>query len=159
MGEPIHKKTPPRLTHLWASYDCPLYFITFNTWQRHSCLACADVHRSFIDYGEKNADAGRAIGRYVIMPDHVHLFARLRADARLSDFMRLMKQCLGRAIPEDSRSQNPVWQPGFFDHLMRNSESYSEKWAYVRDNPVRAGLVERVDSWPYQGEIVRIDRV
>jgi hypothetical protein len=49
-------------------------------------------------------------------------------------------------------------QAGFFDHILRSDESYSEKWNYVRDNPVRAGLVETADDWPYQGEIVVIDR-
>jgi hypothetical protein len=41
----------------------------------------------------------------------------------------------------------------FFDHILRSSESYSEKWNYVRDNPVRAGLVANADDWPWQGQI------
>ena len=49
-------------------------------------------------------------------------------------------------------------QEGFFDHVLRNDESYQQKWIYVRDNPVRAGLAESSDDWPYQGEIVYIDR-
>ena len=53
----------------------------------------------------------------------------------------------------------PLWQAGFFDHLLRSSESYAEKWEYVRQNPVRAGLVAHWDDWSYQGEIVVIDRV
>ena len=46
-----------------------------------------------------------------------------------------------------------AWQAGFFDHVLRNGESYGEKWNYVRMNPVRAGLVEQVEEWPYSGEI------
>ena len=46
----------------------------------------------------------------------------------------------------------------FFNHILRGDESYAEKWNYVRDNPVRAGLVRTADEWPYQGEIVVIDR-
>jgi hypothetical protein len=45
-----------------------------------------------------------------------------------------------------------------FDHVLRNDESYSQKWEYVRKNPVRAGLVQRTDDWPYQGEFAVIDR-
>ncbi len=52
----------------------------------------------------------------------------------------------------------PHWQEGFFDHLIRNPESYEEKWSYVRENPVRAGLVDSAERWPYAGEIVSIDR-
>ena len=34
--------------------------------------------------------------------------------------------------------------------MLRNDESYGEKWEYVRENPLRAGLVSRADDWPYQ---------
>jgi hypothetical protein len=47
---------------------------------------------------------------------------------------------------------------GIFDHVLRNDESYSQKWEYVRENPVRAELVGRADEWPSQGELVVIDR-
>jgi putative transposase len=52
--------------------------------------------------------------------------------------------------------QKPHWQEGFFDHVLRSHESYSQKWEYVRMNPVRAHLSETLEEWPYQGEIVRI---
>jgi spore coat protein A len=48
---------------------------------------------------------------------------------------------------------NPTGQP-----VLRNDESYAQKGNYVRENPVRAGLVKSVEDWPYQGEIVYIDR-
>jgi putative transposase len=51
-----------------------------------------------------------------------------------------------------------LWQPGFFDHILRSDESYAQKWKYVRENPVRSGLVETADGWQYQGEIAVIDR-
>jgi len=159
MKTPVYKKTPPRLSHVWQKYNPPLYFVTFNTWQRQTFLANERIQHALVRYGEKNADEGRAIGRYVIMPDHVHLFVRLPSDARLSEFVRLLKQCLGRSVPREARLGSRIWQPGFFDHLMRRSESYAEKWGYVRENPVRAGLVEYADDWPYQGEIVRISGV
>jgi putative transposase len=46
-----------------------------------------------------------------------------------------------------------VWQEEFFDHVLRSSESYSQKWDYVKENPVRAGLVKSSKEWPWQGEI------
>ena len=56
------------------------------------------------------------------------------------------------------RIKTQLWEEGFFDHVLRSDESYSQKWNYVRENPVRAGLVKSVEDWPYQGEIVHIDR-
>jgi len=41
------------------------------------------------------------------------------------------------------------WQPGFFDHVLRNDESYGQKWEYVQENPVRARLVQWPDQWPH----------
>jgi putative transposase len=51
------------------------------------------------------------------------------------------------------RFSGNIWQKEFFDDVLRSSESYSQKWDYVRENPVRAGLVARVEDWPWQGEI------
>lgn len=44
------------------------------------------------------------------------------------------------------------WQPGCFDRLLRSDESLEEKWLYVEENPVRAGLVSRWQDWPYRYE-------
>lgn len=88
------------------------------------------------------------------MPDHVHLFVRLNAETALGLWVRGLKRAISAKLPD---SKN-LWQPGFFDHVVRHSESYSEKWAYVVANPVRAGLVDAAAQWPYQGEIVRIDQ-
>ena len=46
-----------------------------------------------------------------------------------------------------------LWQEEFFDHVLRSSESYSQKWEYVKENPARAGLVKKSDDWPFHGEI------
>jgi putative transposase len=91
------------------------------------------------------------------MPDHVHLFLRGSPNLRLGAWIGALKQALAKATAL-SRAQGQIWQEGFFDHAVRNNESYSQKWNYVRENPVRAGLVKSAADWPYQGEIVYIDR-
>jgi putative transposase len=42
------------------------------------------------------------------------------------------------------------WQRDFFDHRLRDDENFKEKAAYILNNPVRAGLIERPEDWPYQ---------
>jgi REP element-mobilizing transposase RayT len=91
------------------------------------------------------------------MPEHFHLFVRGGPEFRLSRWVGTLKQALTRAA-HLSCAKGQVWQEGFFDHLLRNDESYAQKWDYVRENPVRAGLVKVTEDWPYQGEIVSIDR-
>jgi REP element-mobilizing transposase RayT len=90
------------------------------------------------------------------MPDHVHLFVCGGHEFSLAEWMKGLKRAISNALaPTEGRMK---WQPGFFDHLLRNDESYSQKWNYVRENPVRAGLVATADEWPHAGEIIYIDR-
>ena len=115
-------------------------------------MANQTVHDIFIIYGERGLPLGAAVGRYVLMPDHIHLFVRLSPDLSLPQWVRNLKRSISTRIVEHA----PHWQEGFFDHLLRSKESYSQKWAYVRENPVRAGLAAWHENWPYQGEIVRL---
>ena len=130
-------------------------------------LANDAVHQAFRAYAERGFQFNVATGRYVIMPDHVHVFARIGRDMTLRRWAGGLKQCLGRALAELGHSPTTIpgvklqsfWQPGFFDHLLRRDESYSQKWDYVWHNPVRAKLVACPEDWPYQGEVHAVFRV
>jgi hypothetical protein len=79
-------------------------------------------------------------------------------DASISDFSKWFKRWFNEAYRTSNR-RLPVpdgaatdwrWQEGCFDRLLRSDESLSEKWEYVRLNPVGAGFVEHSEDWPYQ---------
>jgi putative transposase len=151
------KKRPPRLSRVFDVYATPLYEVTFCSRNRRSILANSSVHEAFLQACQVAHDNNAAVGRYVIMPDHVHAFIRVGVGARLD----LSVRCLKRTMTKRIHKKEPgidVWQEGFFDHLIRNSESYAEKWEYVRQNPVVASLVSDPNEWPYQGEFCIIDR-
>ena len=147
----MHKPRLRRLQFLHTPY--PVYFITACTRDRAGLLAAPEIHLSFIDFARRAIERHVAVGRYVLMPDHLHLFAAFAPESpSLSLWMKSLKNGLSKtwrqwAVPA------PHWQDGFFDHILRSSESYDAKWDYVRDNPVRAGLVKRWQHWPFQGEI------
>jgi putative transposase len=134
----------------------PLYFVTCCTYRRRPHLANNHVNEAFVKFSNSALnDFGIAVGRYVILPDHLHFFVGLPDNLKLGDWIGTLKRVLTRSL-ERSGSSDPIWQRGFFDHVLRSNESYAEKWSYVRENPVRAGLVENVDDWPFYGEIVNI---
>ena len=143
---------PRRLSQIFQSYDAPIYFVTFCTADRKPILANSSVHEKLSLYANEAEPRGIALGRYVIMPDHIHCFIRMAPQHTLGTTVRMMKRKISTAINEPI----PHWQPGFFDHLLRHRESYSEKWNYVYQNPVRAGLVERPEDWAFQGEVISI---
>lgn len=145
--------TPRRLDQIFAIYDPPLYFVTFNTDKRRKLLANTEVNGGFVEFAHNAERREICVGRYVIMPDHIHLFVRGSVDFSLAQWIRALKRTLSKAI-----LAAPLhWQQGFFDHLIRHSESYSEKWEYVRQNPSRAGLVANASEWPWQGEIAGLE--
>jgi REP element-mobilizing transposase RayT len=151
-----------RLDRLWL--DSPIYFITMCTKNRRSVLARDEASEILIsEWDAAHRRHGWAVGRYVIMPDHVHFFCRPELDARkLSEFIGAWKSWTSRRInalggPRSATAATAtataLWQREFFDHVLRSNESYSEKWNYVFNNPVRAELVSTAQEWKYAGEI------
>ncbi len=131
----------------------PVYFVTACTHRRRQLLNNPESHQVFIEFCGNSPGRRVWIGKYVLMPDHLHLLVTMSADSsNLSKWVMSLKNTLSRQwrlIGIDG----PYWQKGFFDHVIRSDQSHTEKWQYVRQNPVRAGLVEHPDQWPFAGEI------
>ena len=146
---------PPRLTMLSPGVR-PFYFVTFNTHRRLAILAQEAAHQVFVHFCEQAIERGVTVGRYVIMPDHVHLFVVFQSGGlTLAHRVQSLKNSLGKTLLQLGNDK-PHWQEGFFDHVLRSDDSYAQKWEYVRQNPVRAGLVAAPEAWPYQGEIAAV---
>jgi REP element-mobilizing transposase RayT len=137
---------PPRLPAILLPWEKSIiYFVTICVKDRHKVLATPgvfDAIKIVITQLQKwNVLAG------VIMPDHVHWVVSPVDDRDLSvgdfshGFKRMLRGFLG--------SQPWEWQRGCFDRLLRSDENLQRKWIYVKDNPVRHGLVEKADDWPY----------
>ena len=125
-----------------------IVYDTICTQGRVPWLANAEVHQLLSEIW-KTATAWR-MGRYVLMPDHLHYFAGYcDGDVSYDRWVVYWK----------SRFSNRIGQPqcrfqaGGFDRRVRSAASYESEWRYLRDNPVRAGLVMNSDEWPFQGEI------
>ena len=149
-------RRPLRLERLFFAHRS-FYFVTFNSSVRGQMLARPELHEVFRTFALRaHEQYDIAVGRYILMPDHVHFFVALPPDGiTLSKWLQSLRSVLGKELLRIG-FQKPHWKEGVFDHLLRSSESYSEKWEYVRMNPVRADLCTEPEQWPYQGEIVNI---
>ena len=135
------------------SSDNPVYFITFCTAARKEILATPSIHTAFIAFCTEAMKREIFVGRYILMPDHVHLFVKLPPPSEnLSAWIKSLKNFLSKYLRQQQVTA-PHWQKGFFDHVLRSDESYSAKWLYMVENSIRAGLVKSWTNWPYQGEI------
>ena len=77
------------------------------------------------------------------MPDHLHGLFTFPGEKQMEQVIKDFKGWVAKEAAV-------VWQRDFFDHRLRDAESAAEKAAYIRDNPVRAGLVPRPEDWPYR---------
>jgi putative transposase len=141
---PIH--LPPREMHNRSI----IIFVTTCTAQRRQILASPLTHEAVVCAWR--AASTWLVGRYVIMPDHIHLFCASNGlDApSLERWMRYWKSVATRNMGERSSA---IWQRHHWDRQLRSGESYSDKWEYVRNNPVRHRYVGDADDWPYQVEL------
>jgi REP element-mobilizing transposase RayT len=90
----------------------------------------------------------------VVMPEHVHLLLTPLVDEKgwpygLPAILKLIRGVSARAINKLSGSCGPVWQEESFDHVLRSHESFEDKLEYIRQNPVRRGLVGSPEEYPW----------
>ena len=130
-------------------HPSPIVFLTVCTDGRARWLANAFAHSAMIDAWH---EATRwLVGRYVLMPDHLHLFCAPTAESgSLESSIGYWKARVTRAL---GASRGALWQREYWDRQLRREESYEVAWEYVRQNPVRSGLAECADAWPFQGEL------
>jgi putative transposase len=137
----------------------PIYFLTLCTFARKPLLANRQIHEAFQLFAKKSENYGIWPGRYVLMPDHFHaLVAFSDQSTSLSKWVKSLRNSLSKTL-RDSGHPSPHWQKDFFDHLIRSEESYCEKSEYILRNPVTAGLVQRPEEWPFQGEVFVLEHV
>ncbi|WP_250444944.1 REP-associated tyrosine transposase [Lysobacter enzymogenes] len=86
---------------------------------------------------------------WVLMPDHWHGLIRLTDGVRLESVVASMKGRTARAVNRALDRKGFVWMPGFHDHALREEEDVVHIARYIVANPKRAGLVERIEDYPY----------
>lgn len=134
--------------------DSKPHFITFAThrrwempdWARAIVLDCC-LH----DHGKRYA-----LHAAVVMPDHVHVILTPLTDEEkgavnmLARIMSGIKGTSSHRINKRLGRTGRIWQEESFDRVLRSSEKLEEKVEYVRNNPVRKGLVARAEEWPWR---------
>jgi putative transposase len=131
---------------------------------RYSLIICTKHRRPFLADAEtvsvvltsirQSAETCRfAVLAYCFMADHVHLVVTAMApDSDLMTFMSRWKQRAG--YEHRRRTGEYLWQPSYFDHVLRDEEDTRRAVRYVLENPVRKGLVRTFEEYAFAGSDV-----
>ena len=125
-----------------------LVFLTVNAVRPADWLATEEAHRCLVETWREAR--GWLVGFYLLMPDHLHcLCAPGHGNFGLERWLSYWKD----QFRKRHRNADWKWQSRGFHHRLRRSEGVTEVWRYVRQNPVRAGLVSSPQSWSWQGVV------
>ena len=129
-----------------TSHQPTILFVTVGTERRVPWLLRPSIHKHLVQAWQS---AGAwIIGYYMLMPDHVHFFcAPYDQRFTVEQWVTFWKRQF-RRIHKDPTCE---WQAHSFHHRLRNQDNYAERWRYVQENPVRAGLATEPENWPHQG--------
>lgn len=153
MNDPqfLFRQRPARLPVREKGNRANIIFVTICTKNRRPILNNYSAHAIILEAWKQAPHW--LVGRYVILPDHIHFFCTPNAivPTSLSKWIQFWKSWSSKNWLR--RGDLPLWQQSYWDRQLRTGESYDAKWHYVRNNPIRHGLVSDADAWPYQGQI------
>jgi putative transposase len=138
---------PPRVPIRLRWEQSVIYFVTICVNDRKKVLANEQAFCAFKNATKKLSEW--TVLAAILMPDHLHIIVSPNKDrdAKIGNFSAAIKRWMRQQLRASWR-----WQPGFFDRLLRSDESLHEKWLYLQENPVRAGLAKHWQDWPYRYE-------
>ena len=132
-----------------ASVSGQVYLVTFVTRDRRPLFADPAVaHAVACAITDKRLWYRSRLLAWVLMPDHWHGLIELGAMESLSVCVQRLKTNTSRATGRPERPRH-VWAPGFHDRAIRSDDGLRAAARYLVANPLRAGLVDRIGSYPY----------
>ncbi len=137
-----------RLRHRTAA-GCT-YFVTTGSWQKRELFQVTEVAEIVVQRVLACRDEGAyQLHEFVLMPNHLHLLLTPGDTTTLEKGMQLIKGGSCHQIHQRRGHKMEVWQPGFHEWTVRDSEDYAVRSEYIRMNPVQAHLVEKPEDWPH----------
>ena len=129
------------------------FAVTAVTWQRARVFA--DAGEVGLCRGALFANAqehGFQVLVYCFMPDHLHLLVEGSDDSNLVRFMKAFKQAT--SFEYKRRTGHRLWQPSYYDHIVRGPEDLEASIDYILGNPVQAGLTDDPYAYEFSGGAV-----
>jgi putative transposase len=121
--------------------------ITSSTWGRRNLFSREAWANLIIDTLFHYRGSAYLLHEFVVTPDHVHIL--LTPLTSLEKAVQFVKGGFSYRAKKELGSNMEVWQKGFSDHRIRDASDYRIHQIYIQQNPVRGGLCERPEQYPY----------
>ena len=136
---------PPRD---YTSFGSNTYFITTGTWGNRSLfqtdrMATLLINTLLLYRSERKY----SLHEFVVMPNHLHLL--ISPIESLARAMQFIKGGFSYRAKKDLGVNLEIWERGYVEHRVRDARDYEHHGEYIRQNPVRAKLVERPGDYAY----------
>jgi REP element-mobilizing transposase RayT len=146
---PNRRKLPHQIPH-WVRPSSSAWFITINCEPPGKPQLCSDTRPHSTSAAVLSAarlyhemkEPKWFIHLFLLMPDHLHAILGFPEGVSLKSTFKAWKGYL-------KRNHGVIWQNDFFDHRLRDQDSYHQKMHYIRQNPIRKGLCEKPEDWPH----------
>ena len=145
MAVPTRKSAPEMMAR-----PSRTFFVTTKTFMGKALLQSdrnvallVDVLRSCV------ADGHFRVHDFVVMPNHLHVLIALREDMSVEKAVQFVKGRFSYRIKRELGFAGEVWQRGFSEVQVIGQESFTHHRAYIAANPVKAGLVDSPEQYPY----------
>ena len=92
---------------------------------------------------------------FVVMPDHLHVLITLPGDLSVEKAMQLVKGGFSFRAGKELGFRGEIWQRGFTDLIVADEESEAKHRVYIDQNPVKAGLANSLDEYPFSSAYLK----
>ncbi len=125
-----------------------VYFITASTFQKQSLFQSDRFSLPFIEtLLNYRLQRKYLLHEFVVMPNHFHLL--LTPTLTLERALQFIKGGFSYRARKELGFAGEIWQPSYYDRRVRDIEEYINCKYYMRQNPVKRGLVKTPGEYTY----------
>jgi putative transposase len=145
MAKPVRHASPSQILSPWRTF-----FVTTKTSMGRGLLQSERNATLLIDVLRSYVAARKfQLHDFVVMPDHVHLLITVGGDLTIEKALQYIKGGFSFRLRKEFGYLGEVWQRGFSEERVHDRQSFLGYRAYIAQNPVKAGLVDSPETFPY----------
>ncbi len=147
---PVMSKPPRPSDPNSATGRSRIFFVSTQTAGGRSLFQTERMANLLVDVIRFYMRAGKFIVHdFVVMPNHIHVLMTIPGTISVERTMQLIKGGFSFRANRELGFRGEIWQRGFSDVRITDEESFRQHQEYIQKNPVKAGLADSPEEYPY----------